>query len=429
MGRGNMRNSSGVKRFFLVDCNNFFVSCERVFNVALLGKPVVVLSSNDGCVISRSNEAKALGIKMGVPAFECEGLFKKHDVRVFSSNFALYADMSDRIMKILAEEVFDIEIYSIDEAFLRVSVDDYTRYGHYLKALVQQRTGIPLSVGIGVTKTLAKVANVLAKKKEEYKGVFDITDHHSIDELLAQFPISDLWGVGRRYEKLLLTAGISTARDLKYTSDEWIRKKMSRTGLQMVFELRGIQCKKLIDNAGPKKSITVSRSFGRIVSQREQLQQAVGFYAVRAAEKLRKEGCLASTITVFIATPYYDRYTRYSSSASYVLPLATSYTPDFLHAAHICLDRIFKAGHNYKKAGVLLTNFVLPDQQQLPLFSPLPATSKQNALMKTCDTINGRFGSILSYATVGFDHPWKAQCMKRSPHYTTSWNELLTIEI
>lgn len=225
MGRCNVRYSSSVKRFFLVDCNNFFVSCERVFNPSLLKKPVVVLSSNDGCIISRSNEAKALGIKMGAAAFEYESLFKKHEVRIFSSNFALYADMSDRIMKTLAAEVHDIEPYSIDEAFLQMHCDDYTAYGHYLAALVKQRTGIPVSVGIGSTKTLAKVANVIAKKKEEYKGVFDSTDYPCIDELLAQFPVSDLWGVGHRYAKLLVSAGIPTARDLKYAPDDWIKKR------------------------------------------------------------------------------------------------------------------------------------------------------------------------------------------------------------
>ncbi len=428
MGRCNVRYSSSVKRFFLVDCNNFFVSCERVFNASLIGKPVVVLSSNDGCVISRSNEAKALGIKMGAPAFECEALFKKHGVRVFSSNFALYADMSDRIMKTLAAEVHEIEIYSIDEAFLQMHSDDYTAYGRYLAALVKQRTGIPVSVGIGPTKTLAKIANTVAKKKEEYKGVFDITDYSCIDELLAQFPVSDLWGVGYRYAKLLLSAGILTARDLKYAPDEWIRKKMTRSGLKMVFELRGIPCKKL-DEALTKKSITVSRSFGHVIFERIQLQQAIASFIVRAARKLRKEGCLASTVTVFIATSYYDRHERYINSMSYTLPVATAYTPDFLNALNVCLDRIFKQGYSYKKAGVVLTNFVLPDQMQLHLFSPLPNTAKQDRLMSACDTITSRFGSVLSYAVVGFDHSWKARCLKKSPHYTTSWNELLTIEI
>ncbi len=429
MGCGNVRYSSGVKRVFLVDCNNFFVSCERVFNASLIGKPVVVLSSNDGCVISRSNEAKALGIKMGVPAFECESLFKKYGVRVFSSNFALYADMSDRVMRTLAAEAVDIEIYSIDEAFLHVHSTEYSDYGRYLSTLVRQRTGIPVSVGIGPTKTLAKVANLLAKKKEEYKGVFDITEHPSLDDLLADFPVSDVWGVGYRYTKNLLAAGIRTARDLKYAPDEWIRKKLARPGLKTVFELRGIECIKLMNELVPKKSITVSRSFGRILFEQKHLLQAVAFFMIRAAQKLRKEGCLASTVTVFIATSYYEGHNRYVNSVSYVLPVATAYTPDLLHAVEICLHRIFKQGYRYKKAGVILSNFVLPDQMQLSLFSPLPNTPKQETLMKVCDTINSRFGSILSYAVVGFDQTWKAQCMKRSPHYTTSWNELLVLEI
>ena len=328
-----------MKRFFLIDCNNFFVSCERIFNPKLVGKPVVVLSNNDGCVISRSNEAKALGIGMGQAAFECESIIKKHNVYVFSSNFTLYADISARVMQTLAELATDIEVYSIDEAFLYVHPSrNGTDYGQYMRMLVKQRTGIPIAIGIGQTKTLAKIANKLAKKKPQYNGVFDITNHPDTDTLLASLPVRDVWGVGRQYEKLLLSAGITTPRDLKYAPDKWVRKKMTIVGLKTVMELRGIACIDLAEEIPAKQSITVSRSFGRLVTTKREVQEAIATYIIRAAQKLRKDKLLASVVTVFVSTSRYHDQQRYFNSMSVVCPLATDYTPHLLEAAEICLE-------------------------------------------------------------------------------------------
>jgi DNA polymerase V len=426
-----MRYSPSVNRIILVDCNNFFVSCERVFNPSLMGKPVVVLSNNDGCVISRSNEAKALGIAMGAAAFECEAIFKKHTVQIFSSNFALYADMSARIMQTLAALAVDIEVYSIDEAFLTIPpTADYTKYAHHIRSVVKQHTGIPISLGIGPSKTLAKAANKLAKKHAVYKGVFDITHHPETDALLASLPVRDVWGVGYRYEKMLINHGIKTARDLKYAQEHWIKKKMTIVGLKTLLELRGIACLGLVNEIPAKKSITVSRSFGRLLSEKRLVAEAVASYAIRVGQKLRRERLLATVVTVFISTSRYHDDQRYFNAVSVTFSRATDYTPLLLEAVQECLDVLFVSGFLYKKAGVMVSDLVASDQMQLDVFSELPDLSEQKELMKVCDTINARFGShVLSYASAGIDQSWKAKRMKKSPHYTTNWHELMTIEI
>ena len=419
-----------MRRFFLVDCNNFFVSCERLFDPSLIGKPVVVLSNNDGCVISRSNEAKALGIPMGAAAFECEAIFKKHKVRVFSSNFALYADMSARVMQTLAQLSSDIEIYSIDEAFLFVPyTTNFIKYGREMRAIVKQHTGIPISIGIAPTKTLAKVANKLAKKHPEYGGVFDITNYPAIDTLLAEFPVADVWGVGRQYNKLLLGHSIKSAKDLKYAPDAWVRKKMTIVGLKMVLELRGIPCFGLVDEDPAKQSITVSRSFGRLVSGKREIAEAVASYMSRAAEKLRRGKQLASTITVFIGTSRYHDSERYFNALSFSFSRAVDYTPTLLDAARECLDGLYRPGLFYKKAGVLLHDLVSQDQMQLTLDEPHIDYERQRDIMKMCDKINARFGNVVSYASTGIDRSWKAKRLLKSAHYTTNWHELLEIGI
>lgn len=427
-----MRDTSGIirgKRFFLVDCNNFFVSCEQVFNPHLIGKPVVVLSNNDGCVVSRSQEAKALGIAMGEAVFKIEPLIKRHNIRVLSSNFSLYADMSARVMYTLSNLAADIEIYSIDEAFLFAPyTTDHEAYGRHIRTLVRQHTGIPVSIGIAETKTLAKIANKLAKKRPEYQGVFDITQHPQTDQILASLPVQDVWGVGYRYGKMLVQNRIKTVRDLKYAPDAWVRKHMTILGLKTVLELRGISCINLIDQVPAKQSITVSRSFGKLVSERKHLEQAVASYTIRASQKLRREKELASMITVFISTSRYHDHEQYYNSASFSFLRATDYTPHLLEGASACLDAVFKQGYLYKKAGIMLTNLVSSEQIQLDLFSPLPDLSKQRELMKIYDKITTRFGShSLTYVSAGIDHTWKAKRLRKSPHYTTNWHELLTI--
>lgn len=419
-----------MKRFFLIDCNNFFVSCERVFDPSLIGKPVVVLSNNDGCVISRSNEAKALGIAMGAAAFECEAIFKKHKVRVFSSNFALYADMSARVMQTVAHLSADIEIYSIDEAFLFVPyTTNYIHYAQEMRRIVKQHTGIPISIGIGPTKTLAKVANKLAKKQPEYGGAFDITDHPGTDMLLSAFPVGDVWGVGRQYNKMLVSHGITSAKDLKYAPDAWVRKKMTIMGLKTMLELRGMPCIGLIDEDPDKQSITVSRSFGRLVSGKQEIGEAVSNYMIRAAEKLRRGKQLARAVTVFIGTSRYHDSEYYFNSISVLFSRANDYTPTLLDATTECLEELYRPGLMYKKAGVLLHDLVSIEQMQLTIIEPSVDYEKQRTIMKTCDTINARFGNVVSYASAGIDQEWKAKRLKKSAHYTTNWHELLEIAL
>jgi DNA polymerase V len=283
--------------YSLIDCNNFYVSCERVFNPKLEGKPVIVLSNNDGCVIARSNESKALGIGMGVPVFKCKDLIKKHKIQVYSSNYTLYADMSQRVMDTLAQFTSDVEVYSIDEAFLSLSEFmslNLTEYARDIRSTVKRWTGIPVSIGIGSTKTLAKVANKLSKRNPQYGGVFDITSHTQMNELLEQIRVEDIWGIGRQYTKLLNQNGIYTALQLKNASDTWIRKHMSVSGLRTVWELRGISCIPLEEAPPSKKAIISSRSFGRPVESLEELKEAIASYISRASEKLRAQQSVTS---------------------------------------------------------------------------------------------------------------------------------------
>jgi len=427
-----MRNTPGIvfqKRFFLIDCNNFFVSCEQVFNPKLVGKPVVVLSNNDGCVISRSQEAKDIGIKMGVPLFKVASMVKQHQVHVLSSNFSLYADMSARVMHTLTSLAEEIEIYSIDEAFLFILyTHDSETYGRLIKSTVRKHTGISISVGIGPTKTLAKVANKLAKKRPDYKGVFDITDHPDTDALLESLPVRDVWGVGYRFEKMLINNRIKTIKDFKYASDAWVQKKMTIVGLKTLHEMRGISCLDLVDQQPAKQSITVSRSFGKLVSEKKDLAEAVATYTISAARKLRREKRTTSILTVFIATSRHGDHEQYQNSVRFSFPVATSYTPHLLEAALVCLNHLFKKGYFYKKTGVMLTDLTDCDQIQLNLFTEVPDTMKHAHLMKTIDDISGRFGShVLTYASAGQKQSWKAKRLLQSPRFTTSWHELFTV--
>jgi len=432
-----------MKRFALVDCNNFFVSCERVFNPKLIGKPVVVLSSNDACVIARSNEAKALGIKMGVPAFQCKDIFKKYNVIVMSSNFALYGDMSSRVMQVVCDYSMDFEIYSVDEAFFSFNFaqdrsegrsfdcaqDVFNDYAQFVRKKVKQKTGIPVSIGIGPTKTLAKVANKIAKKNKQYDGVFDITDQN-IDDILEKIPVGDIWGIGYRYAKKLESVRILNAKDFKYANDVWVKKNLTVFGLRTMYELRGIPCLEIDEISEPKKSITVSRMFGRNVTDIEELKEAVASYVSCAAEKLRAQNSIASTITVFVAMTKYHDFHRFYNSSTYSFDIATSYTPDLIKAAHNCLQNLYKPGLIYKKAGVIITNIIPADFIQMNLYKPLGNTKKQKQISQIMDNVNEKWGrNMLRYAAVGTNQSWKMKQLKKSQCYTTSWHEILTIKI
>jgi DNA polymerase V len=418
--------------FALVDCNNFYVSCERVFNPKLEGKPVVVLSNNDGCVVARSNEAKALGIKMGIPAFKCKDLFKKYKVYVYSSNYALYGDMSQRVMDTLTQFTPHIEIYSIDEAFLQlmgltsVNLVDYARY---TKSTVKKWTGIPVSIGIGRTKTLAKVANELAKKNPQYEGVLDITNHPQLDKLLDSVDVADVWGVGRKYTQLLKQHSIYTAFQLKNASDQWIKEHMTIAGLRSVKELRGISCISLEEIPLPKKGIISSRSFGKPVETLKELKEAVAAYVSRAAEKLRAQGSAASFIQVFLTTSLF-KGPQYSNSSSTQLPIPTAYTPELIYYAHQNLKKIFKSGYRYKKAGVMFSGILPEDKIQPNLFRPSYSSDRRKILMRTVDRINTKWGrNTIQFAAAGIKRAWKMRQFRRSPRYTTQWNEIPKVKL
>ena len=430
-----------MKRYLLVDCNNFFVSCERVFNPTLLNKPVVVLSSNDACVIARSNEAKELGIAMGVPAFKCEKIFKKHGVQVLSSNFSLYGDISARVMSTLAEFASDIEIYSIDEAFIFIAepIKDkqfndtyYSEYSRLIVRKVKQRTGIPISIGIGPTKTLAKIATTLAKKNPHLKGVFDITAYSAtqLDTILDAFDVKDIWGIGYRYANKLHDQKIHTAKDFKYADDSWIRKNLTIVGYRTLLEIRGISCLSITQVPQPKQALCVSRAFGRDVTSIIECKEALAAYITIAAAKMRAQKTMALRITVFIISNKHREADYYYNSREKRLSSGTAYTPDLIKAGNECLESIYKSGYQYKKVGVLLSELVPADFQQLSTYAHADNTQTKILVMQTLDKINKKFGkNKLFFAASGIVKPWQNKQLKKSPNYTTNWHELLTIDL
>lgn len=429
-----------MKRFFLVDCNNFFVSCERVFNPVLRNKPVAVLSSNDACIIARSNEVKALGVPMGAPLFEYEKLLKYHGVYIYSANFSLYGDMSNRVMQTLAPLATDIEIYSIDEAFLFVSDYSlpitydprfyYASYGHLMRKQVMQNTGIPVSVGIGPTKTLAKIANHIVKKNPVYDGVFDITLHPDKDTLLQAIEVGDVWGIGRRYAKALRKKGVSTAYDFMQLDDAWVRKNMSVVGLKTLHELRGVACLDLDESHDSKQSICVSRLFGQKTKNIQDVHEALAHYTSMAAIKLRAQKSVTAHISVFLMTSrHHDPYTFFKS-ASIPLPIATAYTPTLIAQAQQGLQKIIIPGLVYKKVGVVLSDIEPESSIQLSTYVAEIDIEREKKLMHVVDQVNKKMGkNKLFFAAAGVQQQWKMKQEKRSQLYTTSWNELLTIKV
>lgn len=412
--------------FALIDCNNFYASCERVFKPKLEGVPIVVLSNNDGCVIARSNEAKKLGIEMGAPYFKMRPLIQHHGVEVFSSNYELYGDMSHRVMQTLMQLTTDVEIYSIDEAFTDLSGFthlDLNAYGLHIRKTVRQWTGIPVSIGIGKTKTLAKIANSGAKKAD---GVLVLDNPQITKAVLSLTSVGDIWGIGRQYAKLLNAHGIKTAWELTQAPVEWVRHHLKITGLRTVHELRGIPCIPLEEAPPPKKGITVSRMFGRPITAQQELEEAITTYATRAGEKLRKENMQANHMLVFFHTsPFKTGF--YGAKATFDLPNATNYTPDLIHYAVRGIKQAYREGHRYIKAGIILTDLTPANHQQQSLFNH-PNSDKHAAIMKALDTTNRRWGkNTLFYAGAGTQKPWGMKRGMRSPSYTTRWNEMLTV--
>lgn len=418
--------------FALVDCNNFYVSCERVFNPELAGKPVIVLSNNDGCAVARSNEAKALGIGMGQPFFQIKPIVEVHDVRVFSSNYPLYGDMSNRVMQTLVQFTPAMEVYSIDEAFLDLTDFKFTNIADYAKKMrytVKRDTGIPVSIGIAPTKTLAKIANRIAKKSPKADGVLDLTPTRHRDLALKITPIQDIWGIGRRLAPFFTCRGIKTALDFKSAPSCLIQQKMGINGIRMQRELAGDSCYPLEDNPARRKSVSVSRSFSTPVTTFDELFQALALYISRGAEKIRHLESFAETISVYVMISRFKSEPCYYNSQTAMLSTPSSYTPELLKQGKKLLKHIFQSGKQYTKTGVVFSSLIQDGQVQLDLFDTTNR-SRKHKLMQTMDEINTRMGSHhVRYAAMGLSgrQPYKGACNHRSPAYTTEWNQLLNV--
>jgi DNA polymerase V len=414
--------------FALADCNNFYASCERVFNPGLRNRPVVVLSNNDGCVIARSAEAKQLGIRMGVPAFQIEKLLSDQQVAIFSSNYALYGDLSVRVMNTLASFVPSIEIYSIDEAFLDVSgiaTADLEPQALRIRQTVLKNTGIPIGIGIAPTKTLAKLANRMSKKTKE--SVFLLRNETDIREVLAGTSISDIWGIGSQHARFLNQHGIMTALDLTVAPDEWVRKNMTVVGLRTKKELEGISCISMEEMVPDKKAICTSRSFGVPQKELHQLEEAVATFTVRCAEKLRQQHSAATKIMVFIHTNAFRAdQPQYARNRVITLSPHTSNSPEMVKAAMIALRSIFRKGYLYKKAGVIVTDFVPETEIQQELFAE-QTSPKMKKLMESVDKLNRENKTAVKIATQGTGREWKLRQEKLSPGYSTRWKEIMEI--
>lgn len=414
--------------FALVDCNNFYVSCERVFNPALEGRPVVVLSNNDGNVVARSNEVKDLGLEFGAPLFKCEDMIARHGIRAFSSNYTLYGDLSRRVMETLATFSPEMEIYSIDEAFLSlkgVPAGDLDCLGRRIRATVRQWTGIPVSIGIAPTKTLAKLANGLAKKTTESGGVICLPDPSAIDDLLESVAVERVWGIGRRYTLLLNRNGVRTARQMRDLPDRWVRKHMTVTGLRLAWELRGVSCLSLEEAPAPRKGIVCSRSFGRPAESLAEIREALAAYVSRAGEKLRAQRSAAAALGVFVCTNPFRDEPQYANFRSASLPAPTSYTPELVRWAHHLLDGMFRPGFRYKKTGVMISEIVPESMAPGDLFSPPGLDGRRRSLMEAVDRINERRGrGAVRFASEGIDQGWRMRRALLSPRYTTRWDEI-----
>ena len=396
-----------TRKIALIDCNSFYVSCERLFNPKIRKKPVVVLSNNDGCIISRSNEAKALGIKMGEPYFKEKKIIVKNNVQVFSSNYSLYGDISRRVMRTLKRFNSDIEVYSIDEAFLDLSNfsdNEIENIGHEIRSIVLKWTGIPTSIGIAKTKTLSKVANHIAKKKKS--GVVSLIGIENIDPILEKVDINDVWGVGRQLTKFYHQNGIYNAKQLKNKSNTWIKKSSNVLSSRTAMELRGIPCIDLETKSSKRKSCVVSRSFGKRVEDFQELREAIAGYSLNASEKIRSESLVAKAITVFVRTsPFQRNFGYYSNSKTVDFPIATNNSIETVKVAMVIVDSIFKNGYRYQKAGVMLTGLSNADGKK-NLFSS-EKDEKINSLMRSIDNTNYKYGrSTLSLASAGVQKGW-----------------------
>jgi len=424
-----------TRLFALIDCNNFYASCERVFRPDLEGRPVAVLSNNDGCVVARSAEVKAIGIPMGAPYFKVRDVLKRYDVEVFSSNYELYGDMSARVMTVLSQYSPDVEIYSIDEAFLGLDGFegwDLDAHARDLRATVKRWTGIPVSVGIAPTKTLAKLAAGRAKKDPALGGVAVLTDRAKVEAALAATEAGDVWGIGRRWSKRLKALGVHSALDFTRQSEHWVRKHMGVTGARTQVELLGKPCFALEGQPPDRKSCVASRSFSKTVTDFDDVKDAIATFAARAGERLRQGGLVAGQVTAFALTDRFNtRQPQCQASATVALVSPSNHTADLTQAALRALRCAFKPGFGYKKAGVMMLDLAPMGAEQPTLFASSAAQqSKAERLQSALDRLNGgQKGKrdLVRLGAVGFGTGWRLRRERQSPRYTTAWAELRTV--
>ncbi|NQW37059.1 MAG: Y-family DNA polymerase [Flavobacteriales bacterium] len=416
--------------YALVDCNNFYASCERLFKPNLRDKPIVVLSNNDGCVIARSNEAKALGVPMGAPAFKYKDLFEKNNIHVFSSNYALYGDMSSRVMNMLSSYTPDIEIYSIDEAFLQFKDFKYVDLQSYcetIKRKVDKGTGIPVSIGLAPTKALSKLANRVAKKfPKRTGGVYVIDSEEKRIKALKWLSIGDVWGIGRKYSKRLLDKNINTAYDFVNLSDAWVRQEMSVVGLRLKKELEGEPTLSL-EKSSPKKAIATTRSFDKMYSDYDTLKERVSTFAVSCAEKLRRQKSHCNMLMLFIHTNNFRQdLPQYYRTIVVKTAYPTNSSIDLIKYAIRGLDNIFKEGYHYKKAGIIVMGLTPEGTKQFTMFTD--ENPKHASIMKTIDSLNNAIGqNKVKFGSQDMGRMWKMKQESLSPRYTTNINEIIEV--
>lgn len=418
--------------FALVDCNNFYASCQRVFEPHLIGKPVVILSNNDGCVIARSDEAKLAGVPMGAPAFKFEALFKEKNIYVYSSNYALYGDMSNRVMNMLRTYTPDLELYSIDEAFLKFTgfeLFDLNALGLDMRKKITRGTGIPVSIGFAPTKALAKVANKIARKfSERTQNVYIIDTEEKRIKALKWTKIEDVWGIGRKHAKRLKQKNILTAYQFTQLSDAWVRKEMAVVGLRLKHDLEG---KPTLDLEGPrsKKMIATTRSFETKYATYDEISERVSTFTASCAEKLRRQNCHCNMVTVFIQTNYLaNDQSQYSRSITINTGFPTNSTIELNQVAQKGLKEIYKAGYSYKRAGVVVMGLTPNDETQLNLFNT--SNPKHQPLMSVIDKMNLSFGdNKVKFGVQSLGRQWKMKQERLSPKFSTKLKDVITIEV
>jgi DNA polymerase V len=421
-----------ASQFALVDVNNFYVSCERIFKPRLEGTPIVVLSNNDGCAVARSNEVKALGVKMGTPWFKMKDLAREQGILAFSSNYALYGDMSNRVVQILRDYSPDTEVYSIDESFLRIETVAHlyggaVEMGQQMRQRIKQWTGLPVCVGVGPSKTLAKFANHLAKKNPEFEGVCDLHVIPRAERLrwMSSIDVGEVWGVGGRIARRLNEMDIHTVLDLRNASPKEMRRHFGVVLERTCNELRGISCLALDDIEQPKQQIMSSRSFGRPVETIEELRESIASYVARAAEKLRRQQSVSAAVYVFIQTNRFNKDEQYHAGLTVPLHEPTDNTLTLTAAALAGLEVMYRSGYRYKKAGVMLTLLSDKKGRQMSIFDDVAGAQRSTKLMHALDMINRDYGhGTVRSGVSGFAQRWAMRNENRSPRYTTRWDEL-----